>query len=72
MSYDEVTEAGAWALTNLLRGKKPPAIEVIFEAVETVGDILKSHGEDDVLEGCCWALVNVADDMENGIGLIVD
>lgn len=50
-----------WTLSNFCRGKPQPKFELVFPALQVLGNLIYSK-DDEVLTDACWALSYLSDD----------
>jgi importin subunit alpha-1 len=61
-SKPSMLRTAAWVLGNCCRGKKPkPDFSLVRTALPTLGRLLASSTDEEVLAGACWALSYLSD-----------
>ena len=60
-----------WALSNFCRGKPQPQLELVFEAIPYLAQILKNDGNDAMMDAC-WALSYLSDGDDERIDAVMN
>lgn len=57
----------SWTLSNLCRGRPPPANNKIQKAIKALGKTLVQNNKEEILTDVCWALSYISDGGEENI-----
>jgi importin subunit alpha-1 len=57
----------SWTLSNLCRGRPPPANNKIQKAIKALGKTLVQNNKEEILTDVCWALSYISDGGEDNI-----
>mmetsp|Transcript_24695 Transcript_24695/g.21862 ORF Transcript_24695/g.21862 Transcript_24695/m.21862 type:complete len:95 (-) Transcript_24695:342-626(-) len=58
---DAIKKHGAWALSNLVRGRPLPEFEYVKPSIPTFISLLMSNTDAEMLTDCSWALSYLSD-----------
>jgi len=67
-----MTKNGSWAISNLCRGKPPPAFEMIKDAIPILAKVVMEHHDTELLTDCLWALSHLSEGGEEKVEMVID